>query len=91
MTVRVDTKLPFEGIVHTIGHKYVSNNAMRPKLLYFIIRSEGGCYEVGRGGLKTFLYLDISTAGRCGVQFNTVSIMPLNWITSDGPNILGDW
>jgi len=33
-------------------------------------RSEKGCYEVGRGGLKTFLTLDISTPGRCGVQHN---------------------
>jgi len=53
MTIRVDTKNPFEGIIHAVDHK-----------------SEAGCYEVGRGGLKTFLRLDISTPGACGLQYN---------------------
>merc|ERR1712061_778022 len=33
-------------------------------------RSSKGCYELGRGGLKTYLTLDISSPGRCGVQYN---------------------
>jgi len=53
MTIRVDTKNPFEGIVHTLGYK-----------------EEAGCFEIGRGGLKTFLSLDLATPGRCGVQAN---------------------
>jgi len=57
MTIRVDTALPFEGIVHSI-----------------VDREGPGCSEIGRGGLKTFLKLDLSKPegvdGNCGVQFN---------------------
>ena len=74
MTVRVDTKNPFEGVLHAVGHKWADQWIVTsiPDPLPFI-RSEAGCYEVGRGGLKTFLRLNISTPGACGVQYNAVS------------------
>merc|ERR1712013_579105 len=55
MTIRVDTALPFEGIVHSM-----------------VDREVAGCSELGRGGLKTFLKLDLSRpeGSNCGVQFN---------------------
>jgi len=54
MTVRVDTREPFFGMVHTSD------------------REEVGCNEVGRGGLKTFLTIDLATS-RCGVKYDEES------------------
>jgi hypothetical protein len=58
MTVRVDTKKPFEGIVHGPN------------------RTEAGCSVLGRGGLKTYLRIDLGKSegaeGSCGVKYNAV-------------------
>ena len=58
MTVRVDTKKPFEGIVHGPN------------------RTEAGCSVLGRGGLKTYLRIDLGKGegaeGSCGVKYNAV-------------------
>ena len=41
-----------------------------------IFRDEPGCSELGRGGLKTFLKIDLSkpegVEGNCGVKYNGV-------------------
>lgn len=56
MTIRVDTKQPFEGIVHGPN------------------RTEPGCSVQGRGGLKTYLRIDLTKTsgeeGSCGVKYN---------------------
>jgi len=59
MTIRVDTALPFYGVVHGPN------------------RTEPGCSVTGKGGLKTFLKIDLSVPeglpGSCGVKYNTVT------------------
>jgi len=56
MNIRVDTQLPFSGIIHG------SN------------RTEPGCSELGRGGRKTYLKIDLTAApgtwGSCGVRYD---------------------
>jgi hypothetical protein len=56
MNIRVDTTLPFEGIIHGPN------------------RSEAGCSQIGRGGLKTIFTIDLNkpegSPGSCGVVFN---------------------
>merc|ERR1712226_87537 len=54
MTVRVDTNLPFQGILHTLGN-----------------RDTSGCYHFGRGGLKTFLTIDLTVLDNCGLNYNS--------------------
>jgi len=54
MTVRVDTREPFFGMVHAAD------------------REDPGCSEVGRGGLKTFLTIDLATSA-CGVKYDEES------------------
>jgi len=54
MTVRVDTREPFFGLVHTAD------------------REDAGCNELGRGGLKTFLTIDLATSS-CGVKYDEES------------------
>ena len=34
-------------------------------------RGEAGCNEIGRGGLKTFLTIDLATSS-CGVKYDEV-------------------
>jgi len=56
MTIRVDTALPFDGVVHGPN------------------RTEPGCSVTGRGGLKTYLKIDLGVPaglpGSCGVKYN---------------------
>jgi len=59
MTIRVDTALPFDGVVHGPN------------------RTEPGCSVTGKGGLKTYLKIDLSvpegSPGSCGVKYNPVT------------------
>ena len=59
MTIRVDTALPFDGVVHGPN------------------RTEPGCSVTGKGGLKTYLKIDLGVPeglpGSCGVKYNPVS------------------
>eukprot|EP00092_Neocalanus_flemingeri_P033888 GFUD01036850.1.p1 GENE.GFUD01036850.1~~GFUD01036850.1.p1 ORF type:complete len:417 (-),score=100.38 GFUD01036850.1:338-1588(-) len=56
MTIRVDTALPFDGVVHGPN------------------RTEPGCSVTGKGGLKTYLKIDLGVPaglpGSCGVKYN---------------------
>ena len=57
MIVRVDTNIPFQGSLHTLGY-----------------RDTSGCYQLGRGGLKTFLTIDLTVLDNCGLKYNSVSL-----------------
>jgi len=59
MTIRVDTALPFYGVLHGPN------------------RTEPGCSVTGKGGLKTYLKIDLGVPkglpGSCGVKYNSAT------------------
>ena len=41
-------------------------------------RDTTGCYQLGRGGLKTFLTIDLTVLDNCGLDYNSVSLSSLS-------------
>ena len=75
---RVDTKEPFFGLIHTTldpsepGATSSYHSYSAPIHAPTDSAPTPGCSEIGRGGLKTFLTLDLTVADRCGMTFNKV-------------------